>query len=97
MISDAVLIALITAFVTMFGVAVGAYVSIRGMIKENTKTTVSNSRKIDESRAETAEVKQIAERTSNEVKQMTTGAFNAGVLRGVALERIKNSDLGTLE
>lgn len=95
--SDAFWVALIGGVVSISGILVGAYVSIRQMISENTKKTEANSRKIDESRSEMAQVKQIAESTSVEVKQMTTGAFQAAYLQGVAHERHKNSDLGTLE
>ena len=95
--SDAFWVALIGGVVSISGILVGAYVSIRQMISENTKKTEANSQKIDESRSEMAQVKKIAESTSVEVKQMTTGAFQAAYLQGVAHERYKNSDLGTLE
>ena len=95
--SDAFWVALIGGVVSISGILVGAYVSIRQMISENTKKTEANSQKIDESRSEMAQVKKIAESTSVEVKQMTTGAFQAAYLQGVAHERHKNSDLGTLE
>lgn len=85
MMSDAVFIALITGVVSTIASCIAAYVSIR------------NGRKLEAAKAEVAVVKHIAQNTSNDVRQITTGAFTAGFLQGQTQERRKSSDLGTLE
>ncbi len=86
MMSDAVLIALITGVVSTIASCIAAYVSIRNIGK-----------KLEAAKAEVAVVKHIALDTSHDVRQITTGAFTAGFLQGQAQERRKSSDLGTLE
>lgn len=99
MISDTVLVALITGLPPTLAAIGALIVTMRASKKtdENTRKTDANSKKIDESIVEVVAVREIAQRTSVEVKQMTTGAFQAAYLQGVAHERHKNSDLGTLE
>lgn len=100
--SDAFWVALIGGVVSIVGIVVGAYVSIRGMIKQTSQQIQSNGIQV-------AAVKQIAERTSKEVVRskdeidlMKTGAFHRGVKAGQKHEsdfqRLhgKSSDLGGL-
>lgn len=105
MISDAVMVALITGIPPTLAAIAALVVSLR-----NSKKADDNSKKLDDSRVEVAAVKVIAEKTATDAKRskeeidlMRTGAFMMGVRqerkRESDFQRLhgKSSDLGTLE
>lgn len=83
MISDAVLIAAITGFVSTIASGLAAWVSIR------------NGKKNDITNARVEKIHIEAVRSREDIDLMKTGAFRKGVIEGE--RRGSKSDLGTLE
>ena len=109
--SDAVLIAAIGAVVTIFGSILTALTVLNGkkidksiaemlavkqLSEANTKEVAEVKQLSQDNTKQVAEVKHLTRKTALQVKQMSTGVFQIGYLEQLVDDRIKHSNLGSL-